>query len=572
MRASEFLLSTLKETPADAEVVSHQLMLRAGLIRRVAAGIYNWMPMGLRVLRKVEQVVREEMERAGALELTMPVVQPGELWEESGRWEQYGPELCRLEDRHQRPFCLGPTHEEIITQIARSEIKSYKQLPINLFQIQTKFRDEIRPRFGVMRSREFIMKDAYSFHIDQASQEATYWRMHEAYTTIFRRLGLDFRAVEADTGSIGGNHSHEFHVLAESGEDAIAFSTGSDYAANVELAPAVTLPANPEATQPEPPELEKFATPGLTTIEALAEHMNIPAEQSIKTLLANDEAGHLVALVVRGDHRLNAVKAAKLPGMASPLQLAEPDQVRQKLGAGFGSLGPVGAPVRVVVDHTAAQMPSFVCGANEDGFHVKGATWSRDVPNAEFADIREIVSGDASPCGQGTLEIRRGIEVGHIFQLGTKYSETMNATVQDEQGRSQAMVMGCYGIGITRIVAAAIEQNHDDKGIIWPGAMTPFDVAIVPLGMDKSERVQATTEELYHACERAGLSAFLDDRAERPGVKFAEMELLGMPVRVTIGERSLAEGKLEITQRRTGETEMISPEQALDRIHRLLSA
>ena len=571
MRASEFLLSTLKETPADAEVVSHQLMLRAGLIRRVAAGIYNWMPMGLRVLRKVEQVVREEMERAGALELTMPVVQPGELWEESGRWEQYGPELCRLEDRHQRPFCLGPTHEEIITQIARSEIKSYKQLPINLFQIQTKFRDEIRPRFGVMRSREFIMKDAYSFHIDQASQEATYWRMHEAYTTIFRRLGLDFRAVEADTGSIGGNHSHEFHVLAESGEDAIAFSTGSDYAANVELAPAVTLSAKPEAAQPEPPELEKFATPGLTTIEALAEHMNIPAEQSIKTLLANDEAGHLVALVVRGDHRLNAVKATKLPGMASPLQLAEPDQVRQKLGAGFGSLGPVGAPVRVVVDHTAAQMPSFVCGANEDGFHVKGATWSRDVPNAEFADIREIVSGDASPCGQGTLEIRRGIEVGHIFQLGTKYSETMNATVQDEQGRSQAMVMGCYGIGITRIVAAAIEQNHDDKGIIWPGAMTPFDVAIVPLGMDKSERVQAATEELYRACERAGLSAFLDDRAERPGVKFAEMELLGMPVRVTIGERSLAEGKLEVTQRRTGETEMISPEQALDCIHRLLS-
>ncbi|MDC3015705.1 proline--tRNA ligase [Luminiphilus sp.] len=572
MRASKFLLSTLKETPADAEVVSHQLMLRAGLIRRVAAGIYNWMPMGLRVLRKVEQVVREEMERAGALELTMPVVQPGELWEESGRWEQYGPELCRLEDRHQRPFCLGPTHEEIITQIARSEIKSYKQLPINLFQIQTKFRDEIRPRFGVMRSREFIMKDAYSFHIDQASQEATYWRMHEAYTTIFRRLGLDFRAVEADTGSIGGNHSHEFHVLAESGEDAIAFSTGSAYAANVELAPAVTLPANPEAAQPEPPDLEKFATPGLTTIEALAEHMNIPAEQSIKTLLANDEAGHLVALVVRGDHRLNALKAAKLPGMASPLQLAEPDQVRQQLGAGFGSLGPVGAPIRVVVDHTAAQMPSFVCGANEDGFHVKGATWSRDVPNAEFADIREIVSGDASPCGQGTLEIRRGIEVGHIFQLGTKYSETMNATVQDEQGRSQAMVMGCYGIGITRIVAAAIEQNHDDKGIIWPGAMTPFDVAIVPLGMDKSERVQAATEELYHACERAGLFAFLDDRAERPGVKFAEMELLGLPVRVTIGERSLAEGKLEITQRRTGETEMISPEQALDRIHRLLSA
>ncbi|MEK9791323.1 MAG: proline--tRNA ligase, partial [Halieaceae bacterium] len=522
MRASEFLLSTLKETPSDAEVVSHQLMLRAGLIRRVAAGIYNWMPLGLRVLRKVENVVREEMERAGALELTMPVVQPGELWEESGRWEQYGPELCRLEDRHQRPFCLGPTHEEIITQIARSEIKSYKQLPVNLFQIQTKFRDEIRPRFGVMRSREFIMKDAYSFHIDQASQESTYWRMHEAYSTIFTRLGLDFRAVEADTGSIGGAHSHEFHVLAESGEDAIAFSTGSDYAANVELAPAI---APARAVQGDDvPVLEKFATPGLTTIEALAEQLDIPADESIKTLLAQDAAGELVALVVRGDHRLNAIKASKLPGMSSPLVLAEPDEVKRCLGAGFGSLGPVGVSIRVIVDHTAAAMPSFVCGANEDGYHVKGATWSRDVPNAEFADIREIVSGDASPCGEGTLEIRRGIEVGHIFQLGTKYSETMNATVLDEQGRSQPMVMGCYGIGITRIVAAAIEQNHDENGIIWPAAMAPFDLAIVPLGLDKSEVVRDATEQLYSACETAGLSVFMDDRAERPGVKFAEME------------------------------------------------
>ena len=568
MRASEFLLSTLKETPSDAEVVSHQLMLRAGLIRRVAAGIYNWMPLGLRVLRKVENVVREEMERAGALELTMPVVQPGELWEESGRWEQYGPELCRLEDRHQRPFCLGPTHEEIITQIARSEIKSYKQLPVNLFQIQTKFRDEIRPRFGVMRSREFIMKDAYSFHIDQASQESTYWRMHGAYSTIFTRLGLDFRAVEADTGSIGGAHSHEFHVLAESGEDAIAFSTGSDYAANVELAPAI---APARAVQGDDvPVLEKFATPGLTTIEALAEQLDIPADQSIKTLLAQDVAGELVALVVRGDHRLNAIKASKLPGMSSPLVLAEPDEVKRCLGAGFGSLGPVGVSIRVIVDHTAAAMPSFVCGANEDGYHVKGATWSRDVPNAEFADIREIVSGDASPCGEGTLEIRRGIEVGHIFQLGTKYSETMNATVLDEQGRSQPMVMGCYGIGITRIVAAAIEQNHDENGIIWPAAMAPFDVAIVPLGLDKSEVVREATEQLYSACETAGLSVFMDDRAERPGVKFAEMELLGMPLRVTVGERSLAEGKLELTVRRTGETEMIAPDQILDRIQQLI--
>ena len=568
MRASEFLLSTLKETPSDAEVVSHQLMLRAGLIRRVAAGIYNWMPLGLRVLRKVENVVREEMERAGALELTMPVVQPGELWEESGRWEQYGPELCRLEDRHQRPFCLGPTHEEVITQIARSEIKSYKQLPVNLFQIQTKFRDEIRPRFGVMRSREFIMKDAYSFHIDQASQESTYWRMHEAYSTIFTRLGLDFRAVEADTGSIGGAHSHEFHVLAESGEDAIAFSTGSDYAANVELAPAVA-PAN-AAPSDELPALEKFATPGLTTIEALAEQLDIPADQSIKTLLAQDAAGELVALVVRGDHRLNAIKASKLPGMSSPIVLAEPEEVKRCLGAGFGSLGPVGVSIRVIVDHTAAAMPSFVCGANEDGYHVKGATWSRDVPNAELADIREIVSGDVSPCGEGTLEIRRGIEVGHIFQLGTKYSETMNATVLDEQGRSQPMVMGCYGIGITRIVAAAIEQNHDENGIIWPAAMAPFDVAVVPLGLDKSEVVREATEQLYSACETAGLSVFMDDRAERPGVKFAEMELLGMPLRVTVGERSLAEGKLELTVRRTGETEMIAPDQILGRIQQLL--
>jgi prolyl-tRNA synthetase len=569
MRASEFLLSTLKETPSDAEVVSHQLMLRAGLIRRVAAGIYNWMPLGLRVLRKVENVVREEMERAGALELTMPVVQPGELWEESGRWEQYGPELCRLEDRHQRPFCLGPTHEEVITQIARSEIKSYKQLPVNLFQIQTKFRDEIRPRFGVMRSREFIMKDAYSFHIDQASQESTYWRMHEAYSTIFTRLGLDFRAVEADTGSIGGAHSHEFHVLAESGEDAIAFSTGSDYAANVELAPVI---APARAVQGDDvPVLEKFATPGLTTIEALAEQLDIPADESIKTLLAQDAAGELVALVVRGDHRLNAIKASKLPGMSSPLVLAEPDEVKRCLGAGFGSLGPVGVSIRVIVDHTAAAMPSFVCGANEDGYHVKGATWSRDVPNAEFADIREIVSGDASPCGEGTLEIRRGIEVGHIFQLGTKYSETMNATVLDEQGRSQPMVMGCYGIGITRIVAAAIEQNHDENGIIWPTAMAPFDVAIVPLGLDKSEVVRDATEQLYSACETAGLSVFMDDRAERPGVKFAEMELLGMPLRITVGERSLAEGKLELTVRRTGETEMIAPDQILDRIQQLIT-
>ena len=568
MRASEFLLSTLKETPSDAEVVSHQLMLRAGLIRRVAAGIYNWMPLGLRVLRKVEQIVREEMERAGALELSMPVVQPAELWEESGRWELYGPELCRLEDRHQRPFCLGPTHEEVITQIARSEIKSYKQLPVNLFQIQTKFRDEIRPRFGVMRSREFVMKDGYSFHIDQISQEETYWRMHQAYTCVFTRLGLDFRAVEADSGAIGGSLSHEFHVLATSGEDAIAFSSESDYAANVELAPA--LAGKPDESVQAEPALERFATPGIKTIDDLAQQLDIPADQSIKTLLAKDDQGGLVALVVRGDHRLNAIKASKLPGMLSPLMLAEAAEVKAILGAGFGSLGPVKRPVRVIVDHTAAMMSSFVCGANEDDYHLRGATWKRDVPHCEFADIREIVAGDPSPCGQGTLDIRRGIEVGHIFQLGTKYSEAMSATVLDDQGRQQPMVMGCYGIGITRIVAAAIEQNHDDKGIIWPTTMAPFDIVLVPLGADKSEAVQDATETLYAACTEAGISTFLDDRKERPGVKFAEMELLGIPIRITIGARSLAEGNLELTHRRSGETEMVAPTDILERIQQLL--
>lgn len=568
MRASEFLLSTLKETPSDAEVVSHQLMLRAGLIRRVAAGIYNWMPLGLRVLRKVEQIVREEMERAGALELSMPVVQPAELWEESGRWELYGPELCRLEDRHQRPFCLGPTHEEVITQIARSEIKSYKQLPVNLFQIQTKFRDEIRPRFGVMRSREFVMKDGYSFHIDQTSQEETYWRMHQAYTCVFTRLGLDFRAVEADSGAIGGSLSHEFHVLAKSGEDAIAFSSESDYAANVELAPA--LAGKPDESVQAEPALERFATPGIKTIDDLAQQLDIPADQSIKTLLAKDDQGGLVALVVRGDHRLNAIKASKLPGMLSPLMLAEAAEVKAILGAGFGSLGPVKLPVRVIVDHTAAMMSSFVCGANEDDYHLRGATWKRDVPHCEFADIREIVAGDPSPCGQGTLDIRRGIEVGHIFQLGTKYSEAMSATVLDDQGRQQPMVMGCYGIGITRIVAAAIEQNHDDKGIIWPTTMAPFDIVLVPLGADKSEAVQDATETLYAACTEAGVSTFLDDRKERPGVKFAEMELLGIPIRITIGARSLAEGNLELTHRRSGETEMVAPTDILERIQQLL--
>ncbi|MDB2616197.1 proline--tRNA ligase [Luminiphilus sp.] len=562
MRASQFLLSTLKETPADAEVISHQLMLRAGLIRRVAAGIYNWMPLGLRVVRRVEQVVREEMCRAGALEISMPVVQPAELWFESGRWEQYGPELARLQDRHGRDFCLGPTHEEIITSLGRNEIKSYKQLPLNFFQIQTKFRDEIRPRFGVMRSREFIMKDAYSFHVDQTSLEATYWRMHEAYTAIFTRLGLNFRSVEADTGSIGGNHSHEFHVLADSGEDAIAFSDVSDYAANVELAPAL---APPDSTT-EISASTQFATPGVKTIDDLIKQAGFTIEETVKTLFVKGEDGEIVALVLRGDHRLNGLKAEKIPGIASPLEMADEAQVLAITGAGFGSLGPVGLDVRIVVDASAAALNSFVCGANKDGFHLKGVNWARDVPRLETADIREVIAGDASPCGQGSLEIRRGIEVGHIFQLGTKYSEAMKAVVLNEEGKSVPMAMGCYGIGVTRIVAAAIEQNHDAQGIIWPEAMAPFEVALVPLNMDKSEAVAAATETLYEQLIGKGVEVFMDDRKERPGVKFAQMELIGIPVRVTLGDRSLAEGNIELQARTSDHKQLIPVSEAANAI------
>ena len=562
MRASQFLLSTLKETPADAEVISHQLMLRAGLIRRVAAGIYNWMPLGLRVVRRVEQVVREEMCRAGALEISMPVVQPAELWFESGRWEQYGPELARLQDRHGRDFCLGPTHEEIITSLGRNEIKSYKQLPLNFFQIQTKFRDEIRPRFGVMRSREFIIKDAYSFHVDQTSLEATYWRMHEAYTAIFTRLGLNFRSVEADTGSIGGSHSHEFHVLADSGEDAIAFSDVSDYAANVELAPAL---APPDSTT-EISASTQFATPGVKTIDDLIKQAGFTIEETVKTLFVKGEDGEIVALVLRGDHRLNGLKAEKIPGIASPLEMADEAQVLAITGAGFGSLGPVGLDVRIVVDASAAALNSFVCGANKDGFHLKGVNWARDVPRLETADIREVIAGDASPCGQGSLEIRRGIEVGHIFQLGTKYSEAMKAVVLNEEGKSVPMAMGCYGIGVTRIVAAAIEQNHDAQGIIWPEAMAPFEVALVPLNMDKSEAVAAATETLYEQLIGKGVEVFMDDRKERPGVKFAQMELIGIPVRVTLGDRSLAEGNIELQARTSDQKQLIPVSEAANAI------
>lgn len=569
MRASQFLLATLKETPSDAEVVSHQLMLRAGLIRRIAAGVYTWMPMGLRVLRKVEQIVREEMNAAGALELSMPVVQPAELWHESGRWEKYGPELARLSDRHEREFCLGPTHEEVITSLGRNEIKSYKQLPLNFYQIQTKFRDEIRPRFGVMRSREFIMKDAYSFHVDHDSLSLTYWRMHAAYTMIFQRLGLDFRPVEADTGSIGGDQSHEFHVLADSGEDAIAFSDSSDYAANVELAAALP-PVEPRADANAA--MEQFPTPNIKTIEALIEATSIPVTQTLKTLFVESDTGELIALVLRGDHRLNEIKAEKLPGIAAPLQMAAEGKVQALTGASFGSLGPVGLNCRVIADHSAAQLSDFCCGANEEGFHLSGVNWGRDCPEPETADLREVVAGDSSPCGTGKLDIRRGIEVGHIFQLGTEYSEKMNAVVLDEHGKGVPMSMGCYGIGVTRVIAAAIEQNHDERGIIWPLSMAPFSVALVPLNMAKSEAVASATEALYEQLVTAGIDVFLDDRNERPGVKFAEMELVGMPVRVTLGDRSLAEGQLEVQTRREGETELVAVDAVFDRIQALLSA
>ncbi|MFQ5487856.1 MAG: proline--tRNA ligase, partial [Gammaproteobacteria bacterium] len=494
MRSTALLRATLKETPADAEVISHRLMLRAGMIRRLAAGLYTWLPLGLRVLRKVEATVREEMNRAGAQELLMPVVQPAELWQESGRWDQYGPELLRLQDRHGRAFCFGPTHEEVITDLIRREIRSYRQLPANFYQIQTKFRDEIRPRFGVMRAREFTMKDAYSFHLDSESLQATYELMHETYDRIFSRLGLEFRAVEADTGAIGGRHSHEFHVLADAGEDAIAFSTAGDYAANVELAPALP-PAGP---RPEPAEpREKVATPGQHSIAEVSAFLKVPVERCLKTLLVAGTDSDVVALVLRGDHELNVVKAEKLPLVATPLAFASAEQIRAAAGCQAGSLGPLGLAVPVITDHSAAQVADFVCGANEDGWHYRGVNWGRDLPAPETADLRNVVEGDPSPDGRGTLVIRRGIEVGHIFQLGDKYSRAMNATCLDEGGQAVTMLMGCYGIGVSRIVAAAIEQHHDERGIIWPDSIAPFQVALLPLNMHKSQRLRGAVEKLY---------------------------------------------------------------------------
>jgi prolyl-tRNA synthetase len=558
MRTSNFLIATQKETPADAEIVSHQLMLRAGLIRKLAAGLYTWLPLGLRVLRRVETVVREEMDRCGAQEVSMPVVQPAELWQESGRWEQYGPELLRIRDRHDRDFCLGPTHEEVITDLVRNEIKSYRQLPANFYQIQTKVRDEIRPRFGIMRAREFLMKDAYSFHVDQASLEQTYQLMHGAYSRIFERLGLAFRPVIADTGSIGGSKSHEFHVLADSGEDAIAFSDSSDYAANVEMAEALA----PEGERPAPGAgLQEIPTPGVKSIEELAAFLSVDPAATVKTLVVEgEEEGDLVALVLRGDHSLNSVKAEKLAGIAAPLQMAAEERVRSVCGAGFGSLGPVGLDIPVIVDRSAARLADFTCGANRDDAHLTGVNWLRDCPLPRVEDLRQVMTGDPSPDGSGTLQIKRGIEVGHIFQLGTKYSDAMDARVLDENGRSLVVTMGCYGIGISRIVAAAIEQNHDDRGITWPAAMAPFQLAIVALNMHKSQDVASCADDLYQRLVAAGVEVLLDDRNERPGVKFADMELIGIPHRIVVADRALAAGSIEYKGRLDEESRLVPRE------------
>lgn len=564
MRASQYLISTLKETPSDAEVISHQLMLRAGMIRKLASGLYTWLPLGLRTLRKVERIVREEMDATGAQEVLMPAVQPAELWQESGRWEKYGPELLRIKDRHHRDFCVGPTHEEVITDMIRREIRSYKQLPANFYQIQTKFRDEIRPRFGVMRSREFIMKDAYSFHTNRESLQQTYDAMYNAYSRIFERLGLNFRAVLADNGSIGGNSSHEFHVLADSGEDDIAFSDTGSYAANIEKAEALA-PAVERAAPAE--ELRLVDTPDTKTIAALVQGFNLPIEKTIKTLIvaASDECeADFVALLIRGDHELNEIKAEKLPQVASPLRMATEEEIRAVIGAGPGSLGPINLPIPCIIDRSVAVMSDFGAGANIEDKHYFGINWERDLPTPEVADIRNVVAGDPSPCGQGVLEIKRGIEVGHVFQLGNSYSSAMNATVLDENGKAVVMEMGCYGIGVTRVVAAAIEQNHDENGIIWSEALAPFTVALVPLNYDKSELVREKADALYSQLTAAGVEVLLDDRKERPGVKFADMELMGIPHRVVISERGLGAGTLEYKHRRDAESRDISADEVME--------
>ena len=547
MRVSQFFISTLKEAPAEAELVSHKLMLRAGMIKRLGSGLYTWMPLGLKVLRKVEGIVREEMNRSGGVEVLMPAVIPAELWQETGRWDVFGPQMLKIKDRHERDFCFGPTHEEVITDLARREIKSYRQLPINFYQVQTKFRDEIRPRFGVMRAREFVMKDAYSFHTDFASLQQTYQVMHETYSRIFTRLGLQFRAVAADTGAIGGTGSHEFHVLADSGEDAIAFCPASDYAANVELAEAVS----PTAPRPAPGKaMEKVHTPGKHSIEEVSAFLKVNPAQTVKTLIVEGKDGP-IALLLRGDHQLNEVKAGKLTQLGGDVTFANDAAIRAAAGCSAGSLGPVGLNIPIVADRAVAAMADFVCGANEDGYHLTGVNFGRDLPELkEVVDLRNAVEGDPSPDGKGTLELCRGIEVGHIFQLRTKYSEAMSCTYLDENGKEQVMEMGCYGIGVSRIVASAIEQNHDARGIVWPQAMAPFQVALAPIGLGRSELVKATAEQLYADLTNAGIEVLMDDRDERPGVMFADLELIGIPHRIVIGERGLKEGNVEYQGRR----------------------
>jgi prolyl-tRNA synthetase len=574
MRQTQFLIPTLKEDPADAEVASHRLMLRAGMIRQLASGLYSWLPLGVRVIRRIEKVIREEMNRSGAQEVLMPVVQPAELWRETKRWDKMGPEMLRLHDRHERDFCLGPTHEEVITDLFRREIQSYRQLPINFYQIQTKFRDEVRPRFGVMRAREFTMKDGYSFHLDQESFDATYAEMHNCYSRILKRLELDFRAVDADTGNIGGSNSHEFHVLTNAGEDTIVFATDGDYAANLEK--AVSAPPGP---RPAPTrETQKVATPDQTTIDQVAEFLDVPAHQSVKTLIVEGESEDegsppLVALVLRGDHDLNEIKAQKLPGVANPLTFADPDRIRREVGAGVGSIGPVGLKLRTLVDPQAAVLADFVCGANEDGFHILGVNWERDVPIAtdDIYDMRNVVRGDPAPNGQGELDFLRGIEVGHIFQLGTVYSAPMDAGVLNENGRKTAPIMGCYGMGVTRLVAAVVEQYHDDQGIHWPRLVTPFDVHILGLNYSKSEAVQKNADALYEACKDLGIDALLDDRDERPGVKFADSDLIGLPVRITVGDRGLKEGNVEVKVGR-GENQTVAVDQVITAVSDALAS
>jgi len=546
MKSSDFLISTVKEAPNDAQIISHQLMIRAGLISKLASGLYSYLPMGLRIIQKVEKIIREEMNKSKALEVLMPVAQPAEIWKESKRWEEYGPELLRFKDRHDRDFCLGPTHEEVITKIAKQYLRSYKQLPINLYQIQTKFRDEIRPRFGVMRSREFIMKDAYSFHIDEQSLNETYQLMHQTYCNIFDRIGFDYRPVLADSGTIGGDSSHEFHVLAESGEDAICFSDGSDYAANIER--VETLPqGEPKSAEKA---LELVETPGVKTIADVCNLLKVEPINSIKTLIVEGNDNNLVALVLRGDHELNEVKASKINGVKQPLQMAEEGVVKKQLGCSFGSIGVVNLEIPVIVDFAAAALSDFICGANEDDKHFVGVNWGRDTKKIIASDLRIVVSGDPSPDGKGNLEIKRGIEVGHIFQLGTKYSDSMNANVIGEDGRSVNMNMGCYGIGVTRIIAASIEQNHDDRGIIFPEAIAPFQLVIVPINYNKSSRVKALADQLYMDCIEQNIEVLLDDRKERPGIMFADSELIGIPHRLVISDTHADNGKIEYKSRK----------------------